>query len=623
MLSATRSMAQGPSASATTVPDELLDKLGSLSTQALIDGLWVMGWPDAFIEGARPLAKGQKCVGRAVTLNMVPQRPDIAADKPIGVDSPEYEAFEKCGPREVLVISSVGPWESVGGDIKFLRLKQNNIAGLVTDGSVRDTDELISYGFPVFSYSTTPKQGPAAMQPWECNGVINCGKVVVRPGDAIIADQDGAVCVPASHAQQVYDIAHGREVIEEVIKTELVKNPGPPGRYYPFKPPIKPESPLGKLLTEKGIKFYSTRAGPARRASSSPFANGGRRHMSSVPATMKAVVICENGDADQLKYETDFATPSVTDGQVLVKNEFTGINFIDTYFRKGGPAYTQPLPFISGQEGGGVIAQTTPKAEAAGLKVGQRVAYSVLNTYCEYTAVPAGKIVNVPDNVGLDTATACMTQGLTAHYLTNHAHAGLVQPGEWMLIHGVGGGTCQWAAQMAKLKGYKVIGTCPKGKADVGKATGVDHLIECDEVPGTPFEDYESVDIVGKVKEITNGEGVKAVIDGIGKSTTDISIECLARRGIFVTFGNASGQVPAFPPIRLIKKSAFLTRPKLLDYVSTRDELMMRADEIFGWLSAGDLKVGIDKVFDLKDAAEGHKYLEAGKSKGKVLYQVN
>ena len=254
--------------------------------------------------------------------------------------------------------------------------------------------------------------------------------------------------------------------------------------------------------------------------------------------------------------------------------------------------------------------------------MGQRVAYSVLNTYCEYTAVPAGKIVNVPDNVGLDTATACMTQGLTAHYLTNHAHAGLVQPGEWMLIHGVGGGTCQWAAQMAKLKGYKVIGTCPKGKADVGKATGVDHLIECDEVPGTPFEDYESVDILGKVMEITNGEGVKAVIDGIGASTVDISIGSLARRGIFVTFGNASGQVPAFPPIRLIKKSAFLCRPKLLDYVSTRDELMMRADEIFGWLSAGDLKVGIDKVFDLKDAAEGHKYLEAGKSKGKVLYKV-
>ena len=210
-----------------------------------------MGWPDATIEGARPLGKGQKAVGRAVTLNFMPQRPDLAADKPIGVNSPEYEAFELCGPKSMLVMSSVGPWESVGGDIKFLRLKQLNLGGLVTDGSVRDTDEILSYGFPTWSFSTTPKQGPAAMQPWECNGVISCGKVLVRPGDAVIGDQDGVVVVPASHAQQVYDIAHGREVIEEVIKTELIKNPGPPGRYYPFKPPIKPESPLGKLLTEK------------------------------------------------------------------------------------------------------------------------------------------------------------------------------------------------------------------------------------------------------------------------------------------------------------------------------------------------------------------------------------
>jgi len=337
---------------------------------------------------------------------------------------------------------------------------------------------------------------------------------------------------------------------------------------------------------------------------------------------MKAVVIRENGGPENLLYETDFATPKPADGQVLVKNEYTGINFIDTYFRKGGPAYTQALPFVSGQEGGGTIVEVTPKAAEAGLAVGQRVAYSVLGTYCEYTAVPAAKIVNVPDGVGLDTATACMTQGLTAHYLTNHAHAGLVKPGEWMLIHGVGGGTCQWAAQMAKLKGYKVIGTCPKGKEDVGAATGVDELIVTDVIPGTPYEDYTSVDIVKKVMEVTNGEGVKAVIDGIGASTVDISIESLSRRGIFVTFGNASGAVPAFPPIRLIKKSAFLTRPKLLDYVTTRDELMMRADEIFGWLQSGDLNVGIDKVFDLSEAAEGHKYLEAGKSKGKVLYKV-
>jgi len=248
-----RAMATGP-ASGGEISDELLDKLGSLSTQALVDGLWVMGWPSAQIDDARPLHPSHKCVGRAVTLNFVPARPDIAQDKPAGGNSPEYEAFELCGPKEVLVMSSVGKMESVGGDIKFLRLKQRQIGGLVTDGSVRDTDEIINYGFPCFSHSTTARQGPAAMQPWECNGVINVSGVTVRPGDAIVGDQDGVVVVPAKVAEKVYSIAHGREQIEEIVKEELTKNPGPPGKYYPFMSgKIKPESPLGQLLKSKGI----------------------------------------------------------------------------------------------------------------------------------------------------------------------------------------------------------------------------------------------------------------------------------------------------------------------------------------------------------------------------------
>ncbi|EKX40457.1 hypothetical protein GUITHDRAFT_158312 [Guillardia theta CCMP2712] len=227
-----------------------------MRSQGLIDGLWVMGWPSSYIEGARPLAKGMKCAGRAVTVRFVPQRPDIGTDKPGGENSPEYEAFEKCDNKTVLVMSSVGPWESVGGDIKFLRLKQRNVGGLVTDGSVRDTDTMIGYGIPTFSFSTTAKQGPAAMQPWECNGVINCGGVVVRPGDVIVGDQDGVVVVPAAAAQQVYDIAHSREQIEEVVKAQLEIEKCPPGKYYPFMSgKIKPDSPLGKLLTSKGIKF--------------------------------------------------------------------------------------------------------------------------------------------------------------------------------------------------------------------------------------------------------------------------------------------------------------------------------------------------------------------------------
>ena len=163
-----------------------------------------------------------------------------------------------------------------------------------------------------------------------------------------------------------------------------------------------------------------------------------------------------------------------------------------------------------------------------------------------------------------------VSQGLTAHYLTHDAHAGLAKPGDWMLIHGTGSGTCQWAAQMAKIQGFKVIGTCSKSKEEAARATGVDELIVLDEVPGTSYEDYKSRDIVAEVMKITGGEGVKAVIDGIGLATWEISLDCVGRRGIFVSFGNASGAVPAFPPLKLIGKSAFLTRPKLNDYSVTR-----------------------------------------------------
>ena len=175
---------------------------------------------------------------------------------------------------------------------------------------------------------------------------------------------------------------------------------------------------------------------------------------------------------------------------------------------------------------------------------------------------------------------------------------------------------------MAKLRGFKVIGTAPVGKRDVAESLGCDELILLNEVPGTSYEDYTSIDVVAKVKEITKGEGVKCVIDGIGKATVDISIESLARRGIFVSFGNASGAVPAFPVLRLIGKSAYVTRPKLLDYSVDRKELVSRAEEVFGWLEQGKLKVSVDKVFSLEQAADGHIYLEAGKSKGKVLYEI-
>jgi regulator of RNase E activity RraA len=216
------------------ISNETLEILKTIPTPTLIDALWVMKWPPSYIHGARPLHPDMKMAGRAVTLRFVPWRNDIWGDMPKGLISPEYVAFEKCGPYEVLVASAIGPWESIGGDIKFLRLKQLQVGGLVTDGSVRDSTILKGYGYPVYSHSTTAKQGPAVMVPWGVNDTINCGGVLVRPGDAIVGDEDGVVVVPHETVDDVIRIAQEREEIEEVVKAELEANPGPPGRYYPF-----------------------------------------------------------------------------------------------------------------------------------------------------------------------------------------------------------------------------------------------------------------------------------------------------------------------------------------------------------------------------------------------------
>ena len=217
------------------ISDKTLEVLRSIPTQTLIDGLWVMGWPMSYIEGARPLQRGQKMSGRAVTLRFVPHRPDLAQDKPKGDQSAEYVAYELCGPGEVLAIDAMGwTYSSIGGDIKFMRLHQRSVGGLVTDGSVRDSNSLLEYGFPVYSASTTAKQGPAEFWPWQVNDAIQCGGVLVRPGDAIVGDDDGAVVVPRAAVDQVIAIAHEREEVEEVIKAQLEVERCSPGKYYPF-----------------------------------------------------------------------------------------------------------------------------------------------------------------------------------------------------------------------------------------------------------------------------------------------------------------------------------------------------------------------------------------------------
>ena len=225
------------------VSGETLDVLRGIPTQTLIDGLWVMGWPMSFIQGAKPLQPGQHMAGRAVTLRFVPHRPDLAGDKPKGGESAEYVAIELCGPEEVLVIDAMG-WEysSIGGDIKFLRMMQLKAGGLVTDGAVRDSNTLKGYRFPVYAANTTAKhaanttakQGPAEFWPWQVNDAIHCGGVLVRPGDAVVGNDDGVVVVAASMVDEVIRIAHEREEVEEVIKAQLEIEQCSPGKYYPF-----------------------------------------------------------------------------------------------------------------------------------------------------------------------------------------------------------------------------------------------------------------------------------------------------------------------------------------------------------------------------------------------------
>ncbi|SVA24935.1 uncharacterized protein METZ01_LOCUS77789 [marine metagenome] len=217
------------------IADETLSVLKSIPTQTLVDGLWVKGWPSTYVEGARPLQQGQSMAGRAVTLRFVPHRPDLFSDKPKGEDSAEYVAIELCGPGEVLVIDALRwQYSSIGGDIKFLRLMQRKVGGLVTDGGVRDSVVLKNYGFPVFSASTTAKQGPADFWPWQVNDAIQCGGVLVRPGDAIVGDDDGVVVVPRSEVDEIIEIAHQREEVEEIVKKQLEIEQCSPGKYYPF-----------------------------------------------------------------------------------------------------------------------------------------------------------------------------------------------------------------------------------------------------------------------------------------------------------------------------------------------------------------------------------------------------
>lgn len=328
---------------------------------------------------------------------------------------------------------------------------------------------------------------------------------------------------------------------------------------------------------------------------------------------MKAMAIAKFGGPENLQLmQVPEPTPAV--GEALVKIEYAGINFIDIYMRSGKYArsntYQTPLPMTLGMEGGGTVAALGEGV--TGLKVGDRVVYCIVRgSYAAFAAVPAWRLVKVPQEVPLPIATTLMLQGLTAHYLSHSAFA--LAPGHSCLVHAGAGGVGQLLIQLAKLRGATVLTTVGNPeKAKIAKRLGADHVIA-----------YREVDFREELMTITGGKGVDVVYDAVGKDTIAQSIRSLKKRGLCVNYGGASGLVESISPLELGEAgSVFFTRPHLADYIATAAEIGARANDLFAWFAAGRLEVTIDREFPLADAAEAHRYLEAGKTRGKLLLQV-
>lgn len=319
---------------------------------------------------------------------------------------------------------------------------------------------------------------------------------------------------------------------------------------------------------------------------------------------MKAVRVNENGGPEVLSCE-DIEQPSPGAGEVLVKVAAAGINYIDTYQRSG--LYQIPLPSTLGLEAAGTVAEAG--AGVSQFKVGDRVAYTnVAGAYAEYAAVPADKLVNLPDGVSFNEGAAAMLQGCTAHYLCRSTYP--VKAGDRCLIHAAAGGVGLILIQMVKMLGGTVIGTVStEEKAELARQAGADNVIL-----------YTEQDFQTEVDRLTDGAGVNVVYDSVGKATFDKSIDCLAKFGYMVLYGNASGPVTEFNPATLGPKgSLFLTRPTLFDYVATREDLEWRSGEVLQWITEGKIKLRLEHFFPLAEAQQAHEALEGRKTTGKVI----
>lgn len=318
---------------------------------------------------------------------------------------------------------------------------------------------------------------------------------------------------------------------------------------------------------------------------------------------MLAIQISRTGGPEVLE-AVEVEVPSPAAGQILVRHAAVGLNYIDTYHRSG--LYPLKLPSGVGLEAAGTV-------EAVGdgvtrFKVGDRVAYNgTMGAYAEAAVVPADRAVKVPDGVSLETAAAAMLKGMTAEFLVRRCFH--VKQGGAVLIHAAAGGVGQILVQWCKSLGATVIATVgSETKAAIVRDLGADHVI-----------DYSHEDVAAKVAALTGGQGVAVVYDGVGKDTWAASLKSLGRRGVMVTFGNASGPVPAFAPLELSAKSLFVTRPKLFDYIATTGELDESAEALFAVIGSGAVKIDIGQTFPLAEARAAHEALEGRRTAGATV----
>lgn len=319
---------------------------------------------------------------------------------------------------------------------------------------------------------------------------------------------------------------------------------------------------------------------------------------------MLAIQVSQVGGPEVLTL-VDVPLPTPQPGEAVVQIQAAGVNFIDVYFREG--RYPAPLPFINGQEAAGIV--TSVGSEVRNVKPGDRVAYTgVRGSYAEYAAVPADRLVAIPNQVDFETAAAAMLQGMTAHYLSHSTYA--IQRGDTVLIHAAAGGVGLLLVQMAKRLGARVIGTAGNSdKAQLAREAGADDVII-----------YSKQDFEDETKRLTNNEGVHVVYDGVGKATFEKDLNILRPRGYLVLFGGASGAVPPFDLIQLSQKgSLYVTRPSLHHYIHMRAELDERSGDVLKMIVAGELKLRIHATYPLAEVQQAHRDLEGRKTSGKLL----